>query len=227
MARASAIPAAQLIPAAAVPATRNRRTSRFVKASASRPFAIPHPSGEAGASRNRSARPASRSLVQGPCRRRAFHDGTSAGIRMRKSRRLCGRRLDEGDPRLGRLDRGRALVRVAATGHEGVELLTVLGALQFFDEGRELPGLVVKTAALRLQALQLAPAVVVEGGVAGGPEAEGGSRAAHACKGTREVLLVKGFEIVWHGIPHELPDQINESRRPIDDQGEKNAGHFH
>src|SRR5262245_21530899 len=55
----------------------------------------------------------------------------------------------------------------AAPGHEGVELLAVLGALELFDELGEAAGLLLEAATLLLEPLKLAPATLVEGEVAG------------------------------------------------------------
>src|SRR4051794_573130 len=196
MTRASAIPAAQLIPAAAVPAIRKRSTSRFIPAPASRPFAIPAASGEAGAYQNRSARPASHPLMHGACRWGVSHGGTDA--RRTPNAQEPPDLAAGGSVRMECAptgsDRDRALVRVAAAGHEGVELLAVLGALQLLDEGRELLGLVVEAAALRFQPLQLAPAIIVEGGVAGAREAKRRGRAAQAREGAGKVLSVESLE---------------------------------
>src|SRR5688572_33082913 len=106
------------------------------------------------------------------------------------------------------LDVGRAIA--TALGHVGVELLAVLGPLQFLDEVAEVAGFLVELAALFLEALDLAAAVIVEGRVAGaGKAAEAGCTAGRKiipCPA--EGVAEEGLGLVVFRISTHFPHQI-------------------
>src|SRR3954468_824730 len=128
------------------------------------------------------------------------------------------------------LGRGGAL---AALRHEGVELVAVLCPLQLLDELGERGRLLVEAAALFLEPLELAPAVFLEGEVAGRRELGPGAgravagpvpRPAAGAAEPAEVLLEEGLRLVRHRIAGAFPDQVGKRHRPDEDEAEDDAG---
>ena len=117
--------------------------------------------------------------------------------------------------------------RAAALGHVGVELLAVLGPLQLLDEVAEVAGFLVELAALFLEALELAAAIIVESRIAGaGEAAEAGGAAGseEVILGTAEGVIQEGLGLVVFRISTHFPHQIGQRERPDEDEAQDDAG---